>query len=217
MEANYFTVLWWFCHTMTWISHECTCVPHPDPPSHLSPHPIPQSHPSAPALSTLSHASNLDCFMIWYVSHMIIYMFQCYFLKSSHPHLLSQSPKDCSIYLCPFCWVAYRVIITIFLNSMYQFSSVTQSCLTLCDPMNHSMPGLPGHYQLPEFSQIHVHRVVDAIQPSHPLSSPSPLAPSPSQHQGLFQWVNSSNEVAKVLEFQHQHQSFQWTPGTDLL
>ena len=75
---------------------------------------------------------------------------------------------------------------------------------------------LPVHHQLPEFTQTHVHLVSDAIQPSHPLSSPSPPAPNPSQHQGLFQWVNSSNEVAKVLEFQLQHQSFQWTPRTDL-
>ena len=83
-----------------------------------------------------------------------------------------------------------------------QFSSVAQSCLTLCDPMNRSTPGLPVNHQLPEFTQIHVHRVSDAIQPSHPLSSPSPPAPNPSQHQSLFQWVNSLHEVAKVLEFQ---------------
>ena len=83
--------------------------------------------------------------------------------------------------------------------------------------MNRSTPGLPVHHQLPEFTQTHAHRVGDAIQPSHPLSSPSPPAPNPSQHQGLFQWVNSSHEVAKVLEFQLQHQSFQWTPRTDLL
>ena len=83
-----------------------------------------------------------------------------------------------------------------------QFSSVAQSCPTLCDPKIRSMPGLPVHHQLPEFTQTHVHRVSDAIQPSHPLASPSPPAPNPSQHQRLFQWVNSSNEVAKVLEFQ---------------
>ena len=71
--------------------------------------------------------------------------------------------------------------------SSVQFSSVAQSCPTLCDPMNHSTPGLPVHHQLPEFTQIHVHRVSDAIQPSHPLSSPSPPAPNPSQHQSLFQ------------------------------
>ena len=83
-----------------------------------------------------------------------------------------------------------------------QFSSVAQLCPTLCDPMNCSTPGLPVHHQLPEFTQTHVHRVGDAIQPSHPLSSPSPPAPNPSQHQSPFQWVNSSHEVAKVLEFQ---------------
>ena len=92
--------------------------------------------------------------------------------------------------------------------SSVQFSSAHQSCLTLCDPMNHSTPGLPVHHQLPEFPQTHVHRVRDAIQPSHPLLSPFSPAPNPSQHQGLFQWVNSSHDVAKVLEFQPQHQSF---------
>ena len=78
--------------------------------------------------------------------------------------------------------------------------------------MNCSMSGLPVHHQLPVSTQTHVHWVGDAIQPSHPLSSPSPPAPNPSQHQGLFQWVNSSYEVVKVLEFQLQYQSFQWTP-----
>ena len=101
--------------------------------------------------------------------------------------------------------------------SSVQFSSVAQSCPTLCHPMNHSTPGLPVHCQLQELTQTHVYRVGDAIQPSHPLSFPSPPAPNSSQHQGLFQWVNSSHEVAKVLEFQPQHQSFQWTPRTGLL
>ena len=96
------------------------------------------------------------------------------------------------------------------------FSPVAQSCLTLCNPMNRSTPGLPVHHKLLEFTQTHVHWVSDAIQPSHPLSSPSP-APSPSQHQGLFWWVCSSHQVAKVLEFQLQHQSFQWTPRIDLI
>ena len=81
-------------------------------------------------------------------------------------------------------------------------SSVTQSCPTPCDPMNCSTPGIPVHHQIPEFTQTPVHWVGDAIQPSHPLSSPSPPAPNPSQHQSLFQWINSSHEVAKVLEFQ---------------
>ena len=99
-----------------------------------------------------------------------------------------------------------------------QFSSVQSlSCVQLCEPMNCSMPGLPVHHQLPEFTQSHVYRVGDAIQPSHPLSSPSPPAPNPSQHLGLFKWVSSSHEVAKVLEFQLHHQFFQWTPRTDLL
>ena len=82
-----------------------------------------------------------------------------------------------------------------------QFSSVAQSCPTLCDPMNHSTPRLLVHQQLPEFTQTHIPWVNDASQPSHPLLSPSPSAHSPSQHQGLFQWVNFSHEVAKVLEF----------------
>ena len=95
-----------------------------------------------------------------------------------------------------------------------QFSSVAQSCPTLCNPMNRSMPGLHVYHQLP-FTQTHVHWVGDAIQPS--LSFPSPPAHNPSQHRGLFQTVNSSHEVAKVLEFQLQHQSFQWTLRVDLL
>ena len=98
-----------------------------------------------------------------------------------------------------------------------QFSSIAQLCLTLCDPMNRSTPGLPVHHQLPEFTQTHVHRVSDAIQPSHPLSSPFPPAPNPSQHLSLFQWVKSSYEVAKVLEFQLQHHSLQRNPRADLL
>ena len=97
-----------------------------------------------------------------------------------------------------------------------QFSSV-QSHPTLCDPMNCSTPGLPVHHQLLGSTQAHVHWVGDAIQPSHPLSSPSPLAFNLSQHQGLFQWISSSHQVAKVLEFQLQHQSSQWTFSTDFL
>ena len=97
------------------------------------------------------------------------------------------------------CLWGGRGIKTLFPSSVS--SSVAQSCPTLCDPMNHSTPGLPVHHQLPEFTQTHVHRVCDAIQPFHPLSSPPP-APNLSQHQSLFQRVNSSHEVAKVLEFQ---------------
>ena len=93
---------------------------------------------------------------------------------------------------------------------------VTQSCLTLCDLMDWSMPGIPVLHHLSELAQTHVHRVSDAIQPSHPLSSASP-ALSLSQHQGLFQWVCSLHQVAKVLELQLQHQSFQWIFRVDFL
>ena len=104
-----------------------------------------------------------------------------------------------------------------FVDLSVQFSSVAQSCPTLCDPMNRSTPGLPVHHQLPGFTQTHIHRVSDAIQPSHPLSSPSPPAPNPSQHQSLFQRVSSLHEVAKVLEFRLQHHSLQSNPRADLL
>jgi len=95
--------------------------------------------------------------------------------------------------------------------------SVAQSCPTLRNPMDCSTPGLSVHHQIPRFTQTHVHWVGDAIQPSHPLLSPSPTALNLFQHQGLFKWVSSSHQVAKVLEFQLQHQSFQWKPRTDLL
>ena len=98
-----------------------------------------------------------------------------------------------------------------------QFSSVAQLCLTLCDPMNCNTPGLPVHHQLPEFTQTHVHWVCDATKPPHPLLFPSPPAFNLSQHHSLFKWVSFSHQVAKVLEFQLQHQSFRWTPRTDLL
>ena len=112
----YFTILYLFCHTLTETRHEYTCVPHPEHPSHLPPHLIPVGHPSAPAPSILYHASNLN----WkFISHVIIYMFLCHSPKSSHPRPLPQSPKDCSIYLCLFCCLTYRVIVTIFLNSIY--------------------------------------------------------------------------------------------------
>ena len=95
------------------------------------------------------------------------------------------------------------IFCTILRNTEHlQFSSVAQSWPTLCDSMNHSTPGLLVHHHLREFTQTHVHQVSDAIQPSQPLSSLSPPAPNPSQHQSLFQWVNFLHEVAKVLEFQ---------------
>ena len=94
-------------------------------------------------------------------------------------------------------------------------STVVQLCLTLCDPIDCSTPGFAVHHQLPETAQTYVHPVGDAIQSSHPLSSPSPPAFNLSQHQGLFQWVSSLHQVAKVLELQHQ--SFQWICRTHLL
>ena len=103
------------------------------------------------------------------------------------------------------------------IEAVIKFSSVTHSSPTLCNPMDCNTPGISVHHQLPELIQTHIHWISDATQPSHPVSSPSPPAPNPSQHQGLFQWVSSSHQVAKVLEFQLQHQSLQWTPRTYLL
>ena len=109
----------------------------------------------------------------------------------------------CFIYIYIYTHIPVYICLCVYIYIyIHQFSSVAQSCPTLCDPMNRSMPGLPVHYQFPEFTQTHVHQIGDAIQPSHPLSSPSSLAPNPSQHQNVFQRVNSSHEVVKVLEFQ---------------
>ena len=102
-------------------------------------------------------------------------------------------------------------------NESVQFSSVIQLCPTLYDPIDCRMPGFPVHHQLLELAQTHVHGVGEAIQPSHPLTSPSPPTLNLSHHQGLFQWVSSLHQVAKVLEFQLHHQSFQWIFKTDFL
>ena len=110
----FFSILYWFCHTSTWIRHGCTRVHHPEPPSLLPPHTISLGHPSAPAPRFLYPALNLD----WrFISYMIFTCFNA--ILPNHPPLLSQSPKDCSIHLCLFCSLAYRVIITIFLNFIY--------------------------------------------------------------------------------------------------
>ena len=110
-----FTILYSFCHILKWIPHRHTRVPHPEPSSVLPPQTIPLGHPSAPAPNIQYHASNLD----WqFISYMILYIFQCHSPKSS-PLPLPQSPKDCSIHQCLFCCLVYRVIITIFLNSIY--------------------------------------------------------------------------------------------------
>ena len=117
-----------------------------------------------------------------------------------------------------YCWnLTWRILSITLLACSDQIRSVTQSCPTLYDPMNHSTPGLPVHHQTLEFAQTHVHWVSDAIQSSHPLSSPSPPTFNLSQHQDLFKWVSSSHQMAKVLEFQLQHQSFQWILRADLL
>ena len=109
-------ILYWFCRILKCIHHRYTCVPHSEPSSLLPPHTIPLGRPSAPAPSIQYRASNLDWRLI---SYMILYMFQCHSPKSSHRIPLPQSPKDCSIYQCLFCCLVYRVIVTIFLNSIY--------------------------------------------------------------------------------------------------
>ena len=103
-----------------------------------------------------------------------------------------------------YMYIGYRIL-------SVEFSSVS-ACPTLCKPMDCSTPGFPVHYQLPESTQTHVHLDGDAIQPSHLLSSPSPPALNLLKNQGLFKWISSLHQVAKVLDFQLQHQSFQWTP-----
>ena len=138
------------------------------------------------------------------------------------PYMLSHSPKEnmqsLTLFIlrwCSFLWVTLSLwyLLSYILKYQVQFSSVAQLCPTLCNPMGYSMPGYPVHHQLPKLAQTHVHQVDDAIQPSYPLSSPSPPTFNLSQHQGLFQWVSFSHQVAKVLKLQLQHQTFQWISG----
>ena len=140
--------------------------------------------------------------------------------RFSWPHKQGRKSAVTDICFLPhtLCIISFNLkneLTIVHLMVSVQFSHSVVS--TLCDPMNRSTPGLPVHHQLLESTQIHVHWVGDAIQASHPLLSPSPPTLNLSQHQGIFKWVSSSHQVAKVLEFQHQHQSFQWTPRTDLL
>ena len=117
---------------------------------------------------------------------------------------LQHSDSDCfPLQVITNYWVEFPVLVGYLYIVVSLFSLITQSCPTLCDPMDCSIPGFPVHHQLSELAQIHVHRVSDAIQPSHPLSSPSPPAFNISQHQGLFQGVGSLHKVAKLLEFQY--------------
>ena len=154
-----------------------------------------------PALPAPYPSGKLQFFLFICVS-LILSWFICSFLKISH---ISEIMSYVFLWLISFSIIPSRsshVVVTngkisVFFNGWVQFSSVAQSCPTLCDPMNRSMPGLPVHHQLPELTQTHVCWVSDAIQPSYPLSSPSPPALNLSQHQGLFQ---SSHQVAKVLD-----------------
>ena len=145
--------------------------------------------------------SKVTMFLFFYINNFIIYVF-CSNSICTHP---------------TFYWVClYQLAFNTWVQ-IFSFSSIAQLWLTLCDPMYCSTPGLPVHHQLSEFTQTHVHPVGDAIQPSHPLLSLSPPDFNLSQHQGLFQRAASLHQVARVLEFQLQHQSFQWIFSTDFL
>ena len=142
---------------------------------------------------------------------LVVFLFHITLCEENEARMYSLCLRTCKnklvmllFWICPVltwyqAWLLRTIIFFVF---SVQFSSVAQLRLTLCDPMSRSTPGLPVHHHLREFTQTQVHRVGDAIQPSHPLSSPFPPAPDPSQHHSLFQWVNSSHEVARVLEFQ---------------
>ena len=168
--------------------------------------PRPHAHSPEPVLP---QPKTLCCFLC--LTSTIYQRFFC--------HLPSDLPRPVShvFYASITSWVYLLINQNSAIWILVQFSSVAQLCPTLWDPMDCSMPGFPVHHQLPELSQTHVHRVGDAIQPSHPLLSPSPPAFNLSQHQGLFKWVSSSHQVSKVLEFQLQHQSSQWIVRTDFL
>ena len=168
------------------------------------------------------------CVFLWLTSLSLMSSRSTYVAVNSRiPSLWWNNIPSCVMYIyihlylhCIFIFFPhfFFVVVEKHWSGFHQFSSVQLlSHVRLCDPMNCSTPGLPVLHQLLEPTQTHVHWVSDAIQPSHPLSSPSPPALNLSQHLGLFKWVSSSHEVAKVLEFQLQHQSFQWTPRTDLL
>ena len=137
----------------------------------------------------------MDSFLCWHLQNV----------GNKHPYMISY-----------FFLFAHSLIWLLDRLSISQFSSVQSLSRVwlFATPWTTACQASLVHHQIPEFTQTHAHRVGDAIQPSHPLLSPSPPGPIPSQHQGLFQWVNSSHEVAKVLEFQLQHQPFQWTPRT---
>ena len=155
-------------------------------------------------LSNYIYISNIFC------CFFIYWIFLCLFIEKCKLLLLIDSNINLT-----FANLYHDLCFNIYFS--VQLSSVTQLCLTLCDTMECRTPGLPVHHQLLEVTQTHVRWVGDAIQQSHPLWSPAPPTFNLSQHQGLFKWVSSLHQVAKVLELQLQHQSFQWTPRTDLL
>ena len=143
--------------------------------------------------------------------------FESYFKKSNRgissngePLITSESVKDSWFGGAPWTMHVHLLVASLHTDFSWLFKLLCQLCLTLSDPMYCSTPGFPVLHHVPEFAETHVHWIGAVIQPSHPLSSPSPSAFSLSQHQGLFQWVDSSHQVAKVLELQLQHQSFQW-------
>ena len=185
-------------------------------------YPLPLESPSHPRSTPLGHHRALHWALCYRAAsyslsilHTVLYICQGCFLSSSHPALLPPHPRvHCSAISNSQDLEPTSVSINRWEYKDVQFSSVTQSCLTLCDPMDCSTPGLPV-YHLLELAQTHVHQVSDAIQPSHPLSSPSPPTFNLSQHQGLFRWVSCLHQVVKGLELQLQHQSFQWIFRTD--
>ena len=156
-------------------------------------------------------------FPVWKMNVPLFFSFSPTFTIPS-AHLISILPSSKDIIVMLSFWIDKIFQLSHAVTELiFQFSSVTQSCPTLCDPMDCSTSGFPIHHQLPELAQTRVHWVNDAIKPSHPLLSPPPPAFNLSQHKGLFQWVSSSHQVAKVLEFQLQHQSIQWISRTDFL
>ena len=169
----------------------------------------------SPRLSFLRHTS----IPIGY--HFIYGNVNCHVTLYIHLTLSSPLPMSTSVLYIGFSIAALQINSSVHLLDFrymhsVQFSSVAQSCPTISDPMDCSTAGFPVYCQLPEFTQTHIPWLSDAIQPSHPLSSLSPAFNLPQQ-QGLFKWVSFSHQVAKVLEFQLQHQSFQWVFKTDFL
>ena len=146
-------------------------------------------------------------FFAWVTTYQPVYIqLNAIFPKKPSLILLSRVEFPSWNFFHPYIYLVVSLVVVQLLSRFW-----------LCNSMDCSTPDLPVHHQVPEFTQTHVRWVSDAIQPSHPLSSPSPPAPNPSQHQGLVKWVSSLHQVAKGLKFQLQYQSFQWTPRIDLL